>query len=255
MAIVTEYEWESDTFTPQPAQRQAFRDAVAQVAAKAKEKLPAAVNGRVESAVKLVLAGDVFFKADGTIEVGSRSAPETVYTLVGHACDCQDFAYKAPEGWCAHRIAAGIQKRVGKVLAQAPAAVTAATPSQPAPSAEPVRLPAAAAPALPEAPASVNVRLTIGGRECQLTLRDHDEVRLLARLEEVLQRFPQPQAAAQPPASQGQLSPAQHNAKAMHRKVVDFCPIHNCAMKENTKDGRRWFSHYDETAGRWCKGR
>jgi hypothetical protein len=106
---------------------------------------------------------------------------------------------------------------------------------------------------LPEAPASVNVHITIAGRQVQLTLRDTDEVRLLARLEEVLQRFPLPQPPAQP---QGQaLSPQQHNAAAMHRTVTDFCPIHQVAMKENTKDGRRWFSHYDETAGRWCKGR
>jgi hypothetical protein len=90
---------------------------------------------------------------------------------------------------------------------------------------------------LPEAPASVNVHITIAGRQVQLTLRDTDEVRLLAR--------PQGQA----------LSPQQHNAAAMHRTVTDFCPIHQVAMKENTKDGRRWFSHYDETAGRWCKGR
>jgi len=90
---------------------------------------------------------------------------------------------------------------------------------------------------LPEAPACVNVHITIAGRQVQLTLRDTDEVRLLAR--------PQGQA----------LSPQQHNAAAMHRTVTDFCPIHQVAMKENTKDGRRWFSHYDETAGRWCKGR
>jgi len=83
----------------------------------------------------------------------------------------------------------------------------------------------------------VNVHITIAGRQVQLTLRDTDEVRLLAR--------PQGQA----------LSPQQHNAAAMHRTVTDFCPIHQVAMKENTKDGRRWFSHYDETAGRWCKGR
>ena len=100
MAMVTEYDWESDTLTTHPT-RQAFREAVAQVAERAKAILPAAVNGRVESAVKLVLAGDVFFKEDGTIEVGSASHPETVYTLCGHACNCQDFTYgKAPEGWC-----------------------------------------------------------------------------------------------------------------------------------------------------------
>lgn len=101
-----------------------------------------------------------------------------------------------------------------------------------------------------EAPASVNVRITIQGREVQWTLRDTDEERLAVRLEALLARYPQPPA---PPSQQ--LSPQQHNAAAMHKKVTDFCPVHNVAMKENTKDGRRWWSHFDEAAGRWCKGR
>jgi len=66
----------------------------------------------------------------------------------------------------------------------------------------------------------------------QLTLRDHDEVRLLARLEAVLQRYPQPQ----PPASQGQ----------------GWCAVHNTAMQENHKEGRTWYSH--KTDQGWCKG-
>lgn len=43
---------------------------------------------------------------------------------------------------------------------------------------------------LPEAPASVNVRVQIQGREVQITLRDVDEERLLDRLAKVLERFP-----------------------------------------------------------------
>jgi hypothetical protein len=85
--------------------RTQYRAQVAQVAAKAREKLPQAVNGRIESAVKLVLAGDVFFCADGTVEVGSASDPAKTYTLAGQACDCQDFAYgQAPDGWCQHLV-------------------------------------------------------------------------------------------------------------------------------------------------------
>ena len=45
---------------------------------------------------------------------------------------------------------------------------------------------APAAPPLPEAPASVNVHLTIHGRQVQLTLRDTGEGRLLVRLDAVL---------------------------------------------------------------------
>ena len=214
---------------PTLSPRETFRQAVADVAAKAKAILPQAVNGRVESAVKLVLAGDVFFCADGTVKVGSASDPAKTYTLAGHACDCQDFAYgQAPEGWCQHRIAAGIQKRVQEVLGQTvcdpdnvhtPASVPQCE-GQPPPA------------PLPEARASVNVHLTIAGRQVQLTLRDHNEARLLVRLEEVLQRFPLPQ-----PPSQGK----------------DWCSIHNVAMQENHKEGRVWYSH--KTADGWCKGR
>jgi hypothetical protein len=92
--------------------------------------------------------------------------------------------------------------------------------------------------ALPEAPASANVRVTIAGRECQITLRDADEGRLLSRLEALLQRFPIEKASS-PPQNRGN----------------DWCSIHNVTMKLNHgKDGRTWLSH--KTAdGQWCKGK
>ena len=109
---------------------------------------------------------------------------------------------------------------------------------------------------LPEAPASVNVRLTIDGRDCQLTLRDTDEARLLERLAAVLAAHPLPEPAkASSQAPQGQLSPQQHNAAAMHRPVSGFCPVHTVQMQWNDgKEGRKgWYSH--RTDDGWCKGR
>src|SRR5215475_438562 len=98
--------------------RQTFRETVALVATAAKAKLPLAVNGRIESAAKLVLWQDVEPQADGSIFVGSASDPGKTYRLMGLTCECQDWQHgKAPEGWCAHRIAAGIHKRVGQLLA------------------------------------------------------------------------------------------------------------------------------------------
>ena len=80
-----------------------FRETVALVAEKAKATLPQAVNGRIESAVKLVLAHDVTPQADGSILVGSSSDPMKQYRLEGTTCTCQDFVHgKAPEGWCQH---------------------------------------------------------------------------------------------------------------------------------------------------------
>jgi len=206
------------TLTPD---REAFRQAVADVAAKAKEKLPQAVNGRIEKAIALVLAGDVLPAEDGTISVASFSDPLRVYRLEGHACTCQDFLHgKAPEGWCCHRIAAGIDKRVREMLAALPAPASEAS-SQ--------------VPALPEAPASANMHVMIAGRQVQVTLRDTDEMRLMVRVEALLERYPQPEA------------PAQQQAQG-------WCQIHNCAMQLNQKNGRSWHSHRLPD-GEWCKGK
>jgi hypothetical protein len=225
--MIAEYDTETNTWThalSHPA-RQTFRQAVAQVAEKARAILPQAVNGRVEAAVKLVLAQDVEPQADGSILVGSSSDPMKQHRLEGHSCTCQDFVHgRAPEGWCQHRIAAGIAKRVQELLPQAPA-----------PLAPPVA-PATAPAPLPEAPCSVNVRVLVAGREVQWTLRDHDEARLATRLEALLTRYP----VAQPPAqdsSQGE----------------GWCSKHGLQMRQTTKDGRSWWSHRHD--GQWCKGK
>jgi hypothetical protein len=199
-----------------PTDRTLFRETVAQVAEKARAILPAAVNGRLEGAVKLVLAGDVEPLDDGSIQVGSCTDPTRYYRLEGQACTCTDFVQgKAPEGWCRHRIAAGIDKRVRELLAATPTLATV--------------------PPLPEAPASVNVHLMIADRQVQLTLRDSDEGRLLARLEAVLQRFPLPTAET---AGLGQ--------------GKGWCSKHGVQMRQNHKNGRSWWSH--RIADGWCKG-
>src|SRR5713101_3688733 len=111
MTIVTSYDFESDTWNyngDNPA-RQAFRQAVAEIAAKAKETLPEC-NGRVDSAVKIVLAGDVELQADGTARVASQSNGSTAYHAVNGHCDCMDFA-KAPHNFCKHRLSAAIARR------------------------------------------------------------------------------------------------------------------------------------------------
>ena len=89
--------------------RTAWREAVAEIAEKARQTLPEC-NGRVEKAVTLVLAGDVELLAEGKAKVASQSNGSTSYRIVNGTCDCRDFA-QAPSGWCKHRIAAGIQKR------------------------------------------------------------------------------------------------------------------------------------------------
>ena len=150
---------------------------------------------------------------------------------------------KAPDGWCAHRIAAGMHKRVYQLLAAqditAIAEPTQICASTPAPAGTPV--PPAPSTSLPEAPASVNCPITLEGRQVQLTLRDTDETRLLQRLAAVLKQYPLPA----PPATQDR---PQGQGKG-------WCSKHNVQMKLNHgQDGRSWYSHRTDE-GRWCKGR
>ena len=97
MTIVTSYDWASDTFThhngDNPA-RIAFREAVAEIAEKAKATLPDCI-GRVDAAVKIVLAGDCELLEDGTAKVGSSSNGTMKYFIVNGECACKDYA-KAP---------------------------------------------------------------------------------------------------------------------------------------------------------------
>src|SRR5881409_247350 len=133
MVAISTLSWEevSSPDFGNPA-RQAFRAAVAEIAAKAKETLPEC-NGRVDKAVAIVLNGDVELLDGGKAQVASQSNGQTTYFVVNGTCECRDFP-KAPSGWCKHRIAAGLAKRVAaRVRAQsgAPTNGKATAPSQP----------------------------------------------------------------------------------------------------------------------------
>src|SRR5215475_14120314 len=109
MAIVTEISWDDmldGKHLPENPARKAWREAVAAIADKAKAKLPEC-NGRVDSAVKLVLAGDVELMVDGTARVASQSNGTTQYHVVNGHCDCRDYE-KAPHNYCKHRVSAAI---------------------------------------------------------------------------------------------------------------------------------------------------
>src|SRR5215470_12704989 len=112
MAIVTEISWD-DMFDGKPVPdnpvRQAWREAVAAVAEKAKAALPEC-NGRVEKAAAIVLDGDVELLPDGKAKVASQSNGQTTYFVVNGTCECRDFP-KAPRGLCKHRLSLAIHKR------------------------------------------------------------------------------------------------------------------------------------------------
>src|SRR6266567_1244308 len=212
MTNVTEYDWQSDTFTHH-SDRAAWRAAVAEIAAKAHEKLPEC-NGRVDSAVKIVLAGDVELLADGTARVASQSNGTTTYHIVNGHCDCKDFA-KAPHGFCKHRLSAAITWRAQELIRAKLEGATnghAEAPSQPAPTAP-----------LPEAPVSITLKASLHGHEVLVTLRGVDFASVKAQVED---------------ASQWLKAQSGHTADDTPQ-----CPKHGVPMQLNHKDGRSWWSH------------
>jgi hypothetical protein len=217
--------------------RAAWRKAVADVAERARAALPEC-NGRVESAVKLVLAGDVTLHDDGTATVASGSEPETTYTVNG-TCACPDFV-KAPHGgMCKHRIAYGLALRAQQLVSQKVQALDSQA-EQPEAS-QPAATPPVASVGLPEAPASANCYIDLHGRKVQVTLRGTDENEVLAKMARLLARYPLPEATA----------PTQE-------KPEGWCAVHDCQMYWNdpkpgdTRPG--WWSHKAED-GTWCKGK
>jgi len=234
MVAVREISWEEASAPGfETTTRQAWREAVAEIAEKAKAKLPEC-SGKVDAAVKIVLAGDVELMPDGTAKVASQSSGTTAYHVVNGHCDCRDYE-KAPHQFCKHRLSAAIARRAQELI-KVKMADMSGKAEAPSPPAQPETLRAP----LPEAPASVNCHITIEGRQVQVTLRDSDETRLLGRLAALLKQYPLPET---PQTTQ------RHNASQ-----PDWCAKHGVAMKLNHgKNGSTWYSH--KTAEGWCKGR
>lgn len=149
-----------------------WEHAVYAVADRARLALGEESHTRIDKAVQIVLSGGVTLHPDGSAVVASQSRPLTGYSVNG-SCACPDFEH-APSHLCKHRMACYIVRR----------AMEQAEPDgekfgENMPNVAP----------LPEAPASINVRLTIHGKDVQVTLRGHDEMAVLDRLEKILQRY------------------------------------------------------------------
>jgi hypothetical protein len=226
MVAVKELSWE-EVSAPDFGSRAAWRQAVAEIAAKAHEKLPECA-GRIDSAVKIVLAGDVELLADGTARVASQSSGTTTYHIINGRCDCRDYE-KAPHNFCKHRLAAAIARRAQELikakLTDTNGQVTAQ--SQPAPTTP-----------LPEAPVSITLKATLHGHEVMVTLRGVDFASVKAQVEQASQWLSVQAPAQRQPAVSGQ----------------GWCGKHGVAMKLNHgKNGSTWYSHM--TAEGWCKGK
>lgn len=233
------------------AQREADRlqhpwvAAVQAVAVRAKAALGEASHARIEKAVQIVLNGGVHLNDDHSAVVASQHEPLKGYA-VGCVCPCADYSH-APSKLCKHKIAKHLHTRALE-LAEVPSAPTAPVWQQDAVEIEPVAPTAPVLPALGEAPASVNVRVIIQGRECQITLRDTDEARLLQRLSVVLVQYPLPEAGA-PVAPVAPAAPAAQIPAAIGG---GYCVLHGVQMRQHGNDRGIWWSHKTEEG--YCKG-
>jgi len=233
MVALKEITWEEASAPGfETSTRQAWRAAVAEIAVKAKQTIPEC-HGRVDSAVKIVLAGDVELLADGKAKIASQSNGTTQYFVVNGTCECKDFP-RAPSGWCKHRIAAGMQKRATALLQRTLAQPNGASHDQPETPTPPTPVPAEVlTPPLPEAPVSITLKGLIHGQEVMVTLRGVDFASVQTQVE----------AASQWLDAKGRPS----------TDDTPQCPTHG-AMKPSTK-GKGWYCPVKLADGSWCKGR
>jgi len=209
-----------------------FSEALHEAAWLARSAMPDR-GDRIDAAVTLVKDGKVFQTDAGHWEVQSTSVPGAVHTVNG-TCSCADSHYRGDI--CKHAMAVLLSRKVLRLMQLPTAPQTPPAPQSPAP--------------LPEARASVNVHITVQGRDCLLTLRDHDEALLLARLETLLAQlrqqltshsFAQAGRRTPPPAD---VPPAQGPGQAPQ------CPTHG-AMKQSTR-GKGWYCPHRLDDDRWC---
>src|SRR5262245_35892916 len=221
-----------------PVSRTRFREVLSDVVVRAKVSLPESA-GRIDKAAALVLAGDVeLFYTNGTARVGSGTDIPTSYVVTGARCVYKDVS-RAPLGYCKQVIDVMILTRVQQALA---AEVPAPEPPAPdLPDGDSLRAEAPApapVPALPEMPCSVNVHVTIAGRDVLVTLRGTDEGEVLRRLAKVLQRYPVEPASAR---SNGALIPV--------------CGVHNEPMKPSQHLGGSFYCSKKNSEDTYCTER
>ena len=191
------------------------------------------LKAALDRAFTLLVNGDLFPLDDGhTAHVRSQSDPGVSYVVNG-SCDCLATQYRKEP--CVHRYAFRLYHKAVERLTGDPEERWELAETAEAP-------PLAVPPALPEAPASITVRMTIAGHtDCLLTLRDTDDARLLVRMAAVLAQHPAPASPQGQPQSQPQ-SP------------VPACQYHG-PMKASTKAPGTFFCTKKNFDGSYCRER
>jgi hypothetical protein len=108
----------------------------------------------------------------------------------------------------------------------------------------------------PEAPASWNIRYSLDGYDCQITLRGETGREVLTAATAAIDYLKA--RGATPTAGNGKAhsQPAeQAKAPAMADGTPDpaWCKVHNVEMKRHEKDGQVWYSH--KNGDGYCKGK
>lgn len=220
---------------------------------------------RITKGMHIVLEGAVTMPRPCSDEVAMITSSDSIigYRCDKHSCTCEDFKRgNAPHGWCKHRFARAIYIRAHALrkieqhtdyVALEPdsgcwipvdedGTPCHATDSTCTHAAAPEHKEASMPTTFPEAPASVNVRVLVRGRECQFTLRDMDERRLLQRLHTFLEQFP---------------TEAQSTIVTPHAPAPQSAPIcqYHGAMKASAKAAGTWYCPAKMGDGSYCKSR
>ena len=232
----------TSTFAPD---REAFRAMLATLATKTKTKIPE-LNGRVERALRLALAGDVELHDNGTATVYSSSDPTRRYEIIEGTCTCQDWD-RAPQHLCQHRLSAGLVRRTYALLPQEPVDPELLEPFPdndpgPLPEPEPVEAPEPTpSTPLPEVAFSITLKGTLDGVEALLTARGATAAEFTRNLQ----------------AIRGLLDPGTPRASTRPMPPVHeapVCPYHG-AMKASTKAPGTWYCAAKMGDGSYCKER
>jgi hypothetical protein len=90
-----------------------FREAVVEVGERAKGVLPEC-HARIEQAVQLILAGEIQWRPDGSVQVQGPEQEDAAYGMQD-TCPCPENV-QTPRGWCVHRLAGAIAKRASALM-------------------------------------------------------------------------------------------------------------------------------------------
>jgi hypothetical protein len=174
-----------------------------------------ALASRCDKAVALVLTGKVHLAGATHALVDSYKDPGVQYTVNG-TCACPDALHKAPEGWCAHKIA------VDLVRACPPEAVAAACP---------------------EAAFSITLKGRLGGHAVLLTARGQTWEAFstnVARLTGLLDAVP---------------GPAAPRTREPGEEAPRVCPKHGITLKPSTFEAGTLFCPKRNDDGKYCTER